>query len=212
VVFILVFLLIMADLYHKEKDEESEDDAVEVKSKKMLYAKIARISTWVITLAMTLTIFNYWIVSNQVYFKLNIAYQTTYAQSILLVSRIQNTPGYSYDKDIFLVGVPHVPQGIAELEQITITGAKGPELFGNWYYTYFLKYYLNFTQRVIYLYNGIQLVNCDELAKMLREMPIYPDYGSIAILDGVIYVRFAYIDECCWEFWPYEKPTCCIVY
>ena len=196
-VLILVFLLVVADLYHKEKDDKGKDNVAAEESeasKKTPYGKIAGISTWIITLAMALTMYNYWIVSNQAYFKLNIAFQTTYAQSILLISHIQSVEGYTYDKDIVIVGSPRIPEGIPELRDITIHGALGPELFGSWTYPFFLRHYLNFTQNVEHLRVSDIRYGDHEFPDIVREMPIFPDAGSIAIIDGVIYVRFAYID------------------
>jgi hypothetical protein len=198
----------VADLYFG--DISSVDDGLAgSKIKRALFVKSASVCVWVVALAMSLTVYNYWILSNQAYFKLNIAYQTTYAQSMLLLSQIQSLDGYSYDMEIKLVGAPKSPQGMPELEQITLTGSIGPELFGSWSYPVFLQYFLNFTQRVTYLNYGIIMLDCDELADAVRDLPMYPNSGSIAIIDDTIYVRFPFINFCCWEFWPREFPTCC---
>ena len=190
-VFVLVFLIVIADLY---AEKYSKDAANESNSKKKLSGIIANISIWVITLSISLTVFNYWIVSNQAYFKLNIGFQTTYAQSVLLVSNIQSIEGYSYDKDIVLVGSPRIPEAIPELQRITVHGALGPELFGSWTYPYFLRHYLNFTQNVVHLRASDIRYGNHYIPDIVRELPIYPDSGSIVIIDDVIYVRFAYID------------------
>jgi hypothetical protein len=143
---------------------------------------------------MSLAVYNYWILSNQAYFKLNIAYQTTYAQSILLVSHIQSLDGYEYDMDIVIVGSAHIPQGIPELNQITLSGVVGPELFGDWTYPFFLRHFMNFTQNVVHLRVSDIRYGDHEFPDIVRDMPVYPDDGSVKIIDGVIYVRFAYID------------------
>jgi len=202
-VFILIFLLVIADMHINMQSEEN----IQTGDKKATFAKTQRISAWIITSAMVLTMFNYWIMSNQVYFKLNIGYQTAYAQSILLVSRIQSIEGYTYDKDIVIVGSARIPEGIPELREITMFGVTGPELFGCFSYAYFLRNYLNFTQNVEHMrfyHTLVGMVSGDkEIIKAMyitRNMPVYPDSGSIVIVDDTIYVRFAYIYECCWEF------------
>ena len=213
-VFIPVFLIIITDLYFSDtQTETSSNTSCDTVKKK--FTKSAVVSSWVITISAMVLIFNYWIFTNQVYFKLNIAYETTYAQSILLVSHIQRLDGYTYDKDIILVGHPQIPQGIPELSQIAMFGAPGPDLFGSWAYPHFLRNYLNFTQNVILILPA-QLDNkvyINESAIPIRDivtgMPAYPDPGSAVIIGDKIFVRFAYIDACCGEFWPDQRPTCC---
>ena len=244
-VFIPIFLLIVADRYSDNepyRDESINEGFLYRLLNKRVITKTVNASVWVITLVAVILSFNYWIVSNQAYFKLKIAYETTYAQSVLLVSQIQNVEGYRADMDVILVGLPHIPQGIPELSNITNTGATGPELFGNWSYMFFLRNYLNFTQVKLHLLTGLyrneyhEAVNFSfivrgmpvydlniaeyvrrlpiyydvELMETIRKMPMFPNSGSIAIIDDIIYVRFTYVDRCCWEFFPNQIPTCCI--
>ena len=197
-VFIPIFLLVVVDMYSREPKEDSAELAGKIKPRIMA----ASISTWIITLTILVSMFNYWVVSNQAYFKLNIGYQVTYAQSILLISHIQNTPGYREDMEIVLVGSKHVPQGMPELHNITIMGANGPELLlDSWAYTYFLRWHLNFTQDITHIRGGtiwVGLYHNNEdiinLVSLVEDLPPYPQDGSIVIIDDVIYVRFAYLD------------------
>jgi len=201
-VFMFVLLLVIVDLY-RSLDEESDTGKHSSKSKNKLskkriqeqrFNKIASISSWIITITVAISVFNYWILSNQAYFKLNIEYQTTYAQSVLLISNIQRTPGYTYDKEIVLVGRPPYKFGIPELwyqpHGITLTGAHVP-LFGCDAYTLFLKRFLNFTQPVTYLQHGVYSIADEGLVQFIMEMPVYPDDGSIVILDDAIIVNMA---------------------
>jgi len=189
-IFIFVFLIIVVDMC-------TNNGLFETPHKKRIADKITSISSWIITLTIVMTMFNYWIVSNQAYFKLNIGYQTAYAQSVLLMSHIQSMPGYTYDMDIVLVGSAPEWQGIPELDQITVYGALGPEQFGSWTYPHFLRNYLNITQNVVHLrFNNLWtgVFSDDEFIinalDIVRDMPRYPDSGSIVIIDNVIYVRF----------------------
>lgn len=151
--------------------------------------KTALTCCWVLTLSVALCIFNYWVTSNQVYFKLYMGYQQTFAQSTILMSRIQNTEGFTGDTEIFLVGTPRLEEGIPEMRYITITGARGADLFGSWAYPFFLQRFLNITQHIEFLSDGV--VADDEIAAILAEMPLYPDYGSIVFIDSRIFVNFA---------------------
>jgi len=208
-VFIFVLLLIIAGLFlgvEKKDFNESNNNKI--------FEIIPKISAWFITIVMIVTMYNYWIFSNQMYFKLNIEYQTTYAQSILLVSHIQSTPGYTYDKDIVILGSPpYFTQGIPELQQIQIKGVTYEKLLGCCVYPYFLRNFLNFTQNVEHLWHNdlfLGVINRDEdvikAMTIMCNMPVFPNSGSIVIVDDVIYVKFSHINVEHFEIY------CCISY
>ena len=180
-VLIPVFMLAVVDLYTVE--------GLPKLKKGLLHAKVAVLSCWILTAVAALCIFNYWITSNQAYIKLSYGYEQAYAQSLLLLSRIQALDEYTGDTGVVLVGTPRLENGIPELNQITITAAYGIELFGNWSYPYFLRRYLNFTQEVIFLRDGV--VRDPAVAAIISELPLYPDSGSVVYIDGMIYVNFA---------------------
>ena len=48
-----------------------------------------------------------------------------------------------------------------------------------------------------------------EIFSAVKELPIYPDSGSIMIYNDVIYVRFAFIEACCFWYYPLQRPVCC---
>ena len=183
IVLIPVLMLMIIDLY-------SDDDFSQMINEEPSSAKAAVLSCWVLTVSVALCIFNYWISSNQAYIKMTYAYEQTYAQSLLLVSRIQAVDGYSRDTEIVLVGTPRLENGIPELEDVTLTGAVGTELFGDWSYPFFLSRYLNFTQEVFFLRDGI--VSEPEIAAVVSEMPVFPDSGSVLFIRDKIYVKLSY--------------------
>jgi len=181
-VLIPVFLLLIVDLYADDSFSKKKKDAA-------LFLKAATLSCWVLTASVALCIFNYWITSNQAYIKLSYAYEQTYAQSLLLVSRIQAVDGYTGDTEIVLVGTPRLENGIPELNDITITAAYGVELFGDWSYAYYLQRYLNVTQKITFLRDGA--ISDQETAAIIAAMPLYPDAGSVSLINGKIFVNFA---------------------
>ena len=180
-VLIPVFLLLIVDLF-------TDEDFAQMKKVKSLHARAAVLSCWVLTASVALCVFNYVITCNQAYIKMSYAYEQTYAQSLLLVSQVQAVDGYTSETEIVLVGTPRLENGIPELNDITVTAAYGVELFGDWSYPYFLKRYLNFTQSTVFLRDGV--ISDPGIAAAVSRMPPYPDAGSVAMIEGKIYVNF----------------------
>jgi hypothetical protein len=174
-VLVLVFLLLTVDMMCGEKI--------------FPFTKKTAVCCWAVTLAVFLCIFNYWITSNQVYFKLYMGYQQTFAQSTILMSRIHGLEEFTVTTEIVLVGTPRLPDGIPQMQYISVTGSRGISLFGAWSYPLFLRRFMNVTQPVRYIRDAV--VDDGEIAQILAEMPLYPDYGAVRYIDGRVYVNFA---------------------
>lgn len=169
-------------------------------SKNKKWIPIAQnLSCWMITLTAVMCIFNYFITSNQVYFKQFFTYEKAYAQSVSLISRIQSVPGYTSKTVVVFVGNPIIKNqdGTPELNDIIVSGTKG--IYGNYSYPQFLRKYLNFTQPVEWVENstlgdpGIMgAINDAEISAILADMPQYPNDGSVAFIGDKIYVKFEY--------------------
>ena len=149
------------------------------------------ISCWIITLAIALSGFNYFIRSNQVYFKQFFTYEKSYAQSVSLINRIRQVDGYTSETEIVFVGWLNYSNGTPELE--TLIDTTMTEIYGNHYYPDFLKRYLNFTQPVEWMQSGV--IEDSEISAIVEGMPEYPDDGSIALIEDKIYVKFNYNPE-----------------
>ena len=133
--------------------------------------------------------FNYFILSNKVYFKQYFIYEKTYAQSVELVTRVQSTEGYADDALIIFVGFPSAGNGTPELSEFDVTG--NTNIYGSWAYPDYLRRYLNFTQPVHWA-QFATYKSKPEVAAILAEMPEYPDEGSIALIGDYIYVKFEF--------------------
>ena len=215
-VLVPVFLLTVVDFHsviHTPDENEPVQKSVGVagfgtiliNQKNQKWISIAQsISCWIITLTAAMCIFNYLIFSNQVYFKQFFTYEKAYAQSIELISRIQMTEGYTSKTVVVFVGTPlySTPNGTPELDSVIITGAVEMHgLYGTYSYPRFLQRYLNFTQPIEWVENGV-LGDPDvfgvidpEAAPIVEEMPEYPDDGSVALIGDKIYVKFNYDPE-----------------
>ena len=146
---------------------------------------VATLSCWYITAAIALSVFNYWILSNQAYLKLFFQYEHSYAQSVELISRVQGLDGYARGMEIVLLRVPDSLTAIPAFSGVELQGVLtrqyllGPK---------FLNNYLGFTDNVTHIPNGV--LEDAEVMAIVEEMPFYPDDGSVAIIHDKIYVKF----------------------
>ena len=176
-----ILWLATADLYAAAPPPKREKE-------KPFRGRAAAISTWIIAATAVLTVYGFWLTSNQAYFKLFYGYEQTYAQSVLLVTRIQRLEGYTSGTPIVLIGPLRWEESIAELADISLAGAQGIELFGCWSYPNFLVQYLAFNQEVAY--HDIDLVEDEGTRAIIAAMPLYPNDGSLRFIGDEIYVRF----------------------
>ena len=160
----------------------------EISRGKNLFAGCVRLSAWVVTATLLLTVFNYWVKSNQAYFRLFLGYEQTYAQSLLLVSRIQGLEGYTDEAGVVLAGGMLIRQSIPELSDVTLTGTSDIGLFGAHSYANFLSWYLGFGQEV--LRTEIDQIDDADIRTIVEEMPIYWEPDSLKMIDSDVYVRF----------------------
>jgi hypothetical protein len=77
------------------------------------------------------------------------------------------------------------------LDDFELIGVHGDRLFGQIYtYHAFLNNYLGLRHPITV--NREENITEAEVAAVLMAMPQYPDEGSIAMVDGKIYVKFSY--------------------
>lgn len=158
--------------------------------------RLVNLSCWMITASLLLCLFNYFMTDNKIYFKLSMAYEQAGAEAARLAARIQALDEYSYQHKIIFVGIPYrgldnYRVAIPELGYVNMTGAINTlEIFGGNSMVLLLKNYQNFTQEMVYVPEDTSFA--PELQDTLMAMPQYPDHGSAAFIDGVIYVKFSY--------------------
>jgi hypothetical protein len=164
--------------------------------KKSLVPLVMSVSSWFIVMTMAFCIYNYVVLANKAYLKMDIGYEQAYAQSVSLVTRIQSLEAYSIEKEIVLVGVPYrerenAGNPLSIFEDIQMIGVLGNEYFGDIFtYGVYLNRYLGLRQKVVLVRD--EKVEDNEAARQLPEMPKYPDAGSIRIIADKIYVNFSY--------------------
>jgi hypothetical protein len=182
-----VFIIVLADRCDESLIDNQAEESVSNNRQKTF--SLVHISSWIISAVFALNVFNSFIVANQAYFKNEFAYETTSAQFAELISRIQNTEGYTTETQIIMVGNPVVTNGISYIG--------GPFLNGNYYSLFgfyafqdFPKLHMGFTQPLEWIRSGV-FTNTD-LHNIIAAMPKYPDDGSVAMIGGTIFIKFAY--------------------
>lgn len=146
---------------------------------------------WIIMLSMALTSYSYYIHDNKAYLKIHIGYEQTYAYSTRLLSALEQTDGYVPGMPVAMIGYAFDnvnPDPTPQLNEVTLTGIGDMEFFLSSYtYGYMLKYYLGFGENVN--------LNSSELSKKLAQteevsaMPVYPEKGSIRVIDGCAVIK-----------------------
>ncbi len=126
--------------------------------------------------------------ANEAYLHMHLRYENTYATCTTLISQIRMTPGYTDDTQVALMGFYSEPEYYTEefpdLSQFSGVRCLSVNYYSKWQFFYY--------------YCGTQLNLADEAimhdiaaSEAYQYMPCYPDYGSVAMLDDVLVVKFS---------------------
>lgn len=129
--------------------------------------------------------------ANRTFLKLHLAYENAYSLATTLVTQLRSIPGYERDTPVAIY--PSAGSalrfsnhfGDEEMLSHDLMGAQFQLLTG---YTEqaFLEYYIGADV------NLVSHEQADRLAhdERCRQMPVYPDSGSISVIDGTVFVKF----------------------
>ena len=130
--------------------------------------------------------------ANRTYLKLHLEYENAYSLATTLMAQIRSLPDYSSDVPIAIYpsggdALSFASEfGTEDENRHDIMGAQFQLLTG---YTEadFVRYYLG---------QELPFLDHDEASVLYEDereqaMPVYPDYGSVAMIDGVIFVKTA---------------------
>lgn len=140
------------------------------------------------TLALAVIILYNTYLANQVWLNLHLRYENAYGFYTSLLSDLRQFPQFDGNTSVALIGTYQDPTFYDDHFEFTsrITGTKGflPDSYSK---DRFMEYYL-----------GVSLPfatpeECETLAKLtqVEQMPVYPYYGSIAEIDGMIVVKLS---------------------
>ena len=149
-------------------------------------------SFWVVVIVGFMSVYNYSIVTNRSYFALHMTYEQGYARSVALVTKIQQIEGYTSNDKIYFLGIPDPIASVNAPDLIGMTGVI-KDIPSTWHYIGFLRHYLGFQNEITALD-----ITCTETSDFLQDthdidllqFPVYPNDGSIARVNNLIFVRF----------------------
>lgn len=134
------------------------------------------------------TVWSYCILANQAYFSMDHTFSQAKAYYNVVVAQIKSLEGYRDDMPVALVGMVNdrTFTVIPEYEKFrTLRGMDTvPDYLNIYSREQLIKYYCGFDPQFVYDTSGIREM------KEFKNMPCYPNHGSIAILDGTVIVKF----------------------
>ena len=155
----------------------------------------------ILGISYSLLSWNYIIVANKTYYKMQMADKWVYGYSVRLIERIEQCDGYESSIPLCFIGAPKIEDDNQEISEILwgenrqITGALSPDyIFGeaatpyNCYEDY-LKEYLGWNH-VIYREYDRFAGSIPEADAVREKLSIYPSVNCMTVRDGILYVRF----------------------
>ena len=149
------------------------------KTKLMLYCEIFTVITLFCGIA------SYCHYANGEYLSLQLSYEQASSYCTTLVTQIKSVNGYSDDLPIVFVGHDISDESLYTndvMSKFSLSG-KDSTLVEAYSREYLFRYYCGFEPQ----YASIDLVDKDKV----KEMPLYPNEGSIQILDDIIIVKLS---------------------
>lgn len=111
-----------------------------------------------------------------------------------MISRIEMSDGFYYDKDVVFAGRFHwedIDKNLLKYDDVPVSGPYQPgEIMNSYSRQYLLTNYLGFFNNMEF----IDEVDDGNLSKLLESMAIYPDVGSILSDDSKIIVKLDMIN------------------
>ncbi|MBM7701315.1 glucosyltransferase domain-containing protein [Metabacillus iocasae] len=147
--------------------------------------------SWSVVVLLSLTIFNFAIISNIAYFNMSLKYERSYAVMNRILDRIEQTEGYENATQLAVLGSISMKTEMSSInvaENIpSMTGAMGDTfLFQPYHYEYMLA---NQFGKQLYRVDEEKL---EELrnSTMFDEMESWPASSSIKIVNDVVIIKF----------------------
>lgn len=152
---------------------------------------VGAVCLWALVLSSGLMSFNYTVLANEVYLKSEIVQEESVAFGNRLLMSAQLAQGYEAQMPLVLVGVSEAKFTAApELEKADITGAFDmTKLIESYTYGLFLQRYCGWTEQV-YI-DGSEMSEKYARIPELEDMTVYPNQGSVKVIDGAVVVKMA---------------------
>lgn len=157
--------------------------------------KLDTACVWLVVCSAIILSANYAVKDNEAYFKSEMIERESVAYGNRILSAAQQAEGYEAGMPLVLVGTKGVePLATKGLENVIMTGCFEMDSVIRCYtYDRFLNYYCGWTDDV-YIEGDIDDEKVTErYAAMdeVRDMPVYPNQGSVRVIDGAVVVKIS---------------------
>ncbi|MDD6157374.1 MAG: glucosyltransferase domain-containing protein [Lachnospiraceae bacterium] len=146
------------------------------------------IASTIIVLAVIFEVADYATLDNEIYMKMQMAYNQAFSYYNTVVTQIKSLDKYEADMPVAFVGNVSDPTLTSwdEFSNIKNIHGIGEEdgLINIYSRTYFVQNYVGFSPA--WIVNTKEIETTEEF----RNMSVYPDAGSIQIIDGTVVVKF----------------------
>ena len=150
-----------------------------------------KIISWATVILLSLMTFNFALVNNIAYFNMNNKYEKSYALSLRIVDRIEQTDGFENASRITVIGRPKM---FSELGSViipssipTMTGALGEHILSESYdFEYMIQNQFGLTFKRLTPEEHRTLLE----KKIVKEMGNWPASDAITIQDDTVIIKF----------------------
>jgi len=167
-----------------------KDAAFERQNKSLTMGSIEIICSWALLIAFFILPYHFYLTTNISYLNLHLKYEVTYATELRILDRIEQHPEYTKDTPVYFVGAfPNENHSMYPAKTYDLIkklqGINGNLVHHDLNYEGFYENYL-----------GVKLTLATEEEKIRvrdklinLEMPIWPEIGSIDMVDGIMVVH-----------------------
>lgn len=150
--------------------------------------RIRQITLNLVTVVLLVVIAVNVFVANQCYLNLHLRYENAYAFYTSLIGQVRSLPEFTEERQLAVVGYYHQSAFYEEKFSVTsnITGTYGflPDSYSA---HEFMEYYIGFPMN----FASSEEIAAIQATDAFRQMPCYPYYGSIAVIDDTIIVKLS---------------------
>ncbi len=125
---------------------------------------------------------------NQAYLRLHMQYENAYSFYTTVMTQVRMTPGFDKNTKVALVGKTYFANQYPEFREAKQIMGTNSDMINVHAYRSFVRYYIG-DDEVIFASNE-QIAAIRETEEF-QKMPVYPYYGSVQEVDGVIVVKLS---------------------
>lgn len=142
----------------------------------------------IVPLCMALIILINTYIANEVPLKLHLMYENSYSLCTSINTQFQQTPGYTQQTPVVITGDQGFPSFDGQFDHLQTMIGQQTMFLVNINYQNMFRYYLGAQMNLV---DDPAIIEAVTATDAYTQMPCYPDYGSIRMLDGIMVVKFS---------------------